>query len=47
MEINEIREKDWCITIDHLDDVKNPVKTPEQTVAFRLYDDDDELYYSG
>ncbi len=38
----------WCITIDHLDDLtKISEKSKDMTILIRLYDDDDVLYYSG
>lgn len=50
-------ETRWAITVDNLDHAKLGEslggggavgkKTKEMTIAIRLYDDDDELYYSG
>jgi len=38
----------WCITVDHLEGVeKISEKTPDMIIPIRLYDDDNELYYSG
>ena len=45
--------KDFCITEDHLDNIRVPddtlytYKSMGYTNFFRLYDDDDNLYYSG
>jgi hypothetical protein len=38
---------DWIIVYDHLESKKIDQKQENQTVEFRLFDDDDILYFTG
>lgn len=41
------RNDEWVITYDHLESAKVNFPMKGHTVPFRLFDDDDILYYSG
>jgi len=42
-----MKDKHWTITYDHLEKTKGSHPPPEHTILFKLYDDDNVLYFTG
>jgi hypothetical protein len=42
-----MRGEDWDLTFNHLDGKQMTERKPDQTIMFKLFDDDGVLYFTG